>query len=406
MHASKTSLKNLFKRNALLLFVLGINLFASLYLLKTAGIIPIKALEQNVDIHAKNITDLCINKENWRSCYGEAYRELVKEIGFENSLKTLPLIQVQDPKTRDCHILAHYSTAAAIEQNPKIWRDILKNVNLSDCNYGYVHGTLEALSHHDPSFAINTATIPNICHQIDQIKQGQGAEQGCAHIMGHILLSLQCEIGVEPGLKETINQCAELSQNLQPECYAGAFMESFTRDNLAAECQMDRIPTNEETVANQERICLSYEGEAAKGCWQEISHMYNSLHPNDPMAIYNRCTKAQEEDSTLKCYQHAVGSLVHKEEYTSSYFLSICEPLKNTKEAYLRCTGTAVGTLMTASIKFLDRALDFCLSYPQDIQPACFNSLIQGIKRKTDKESSRKEACMRLPTKYYNSCIY
>ncbi|HVT01086.1 MAG TPA: hypothetical protein VHE53_02510 [Patescibacteria group bacterium] len=365
--------------------ILALNCFLLVFSIILATFIIGKPNKENHDgnnntNYTKLFVTKCKNTQTWRTCYGEKLSSFVKTNTIDSTLLLLNDIENQDPKTRDCHILAHYISSAVVEKNPKDWRKLLQKVNIAACNYGFVHGSIEGLSRYDKSFEINPKNIPGICEQINNISKAN-SDQGCAHIMGHILLSEQCDQSVEEGLKTTISECDELPINLQHECYAGAFMESFTRDNLNSECNTPHIPWGTEAIAmQQENTCLQYSGKQADSCWQEISHIYNALFPNNPERVYGECQHAPTKENTIYCYHHAVFTLVLNESADKKYFASLCEPFLNYEPNYTTCYKDIVMSLISASSKFETKAKQFCNSLDHRYTNFCLATLDNTIK--------------------------
>ncbi len=387
------------KTKLLFLFLLfsGI-IFEAIYLFYS-GVATKQTLNSIIDSSLKE----CQNRDAWRNCYGEKIAGITKKYDFGIAIDAISAIQKQDERVNDCHILAHYAAIAAVEKNPGKWKDILKNINLSDCNYGYVHGALEGLSRVDPNFLINATSIPKICAQIADIKNSKGTDQGCAHIMGHLTLANFCNKDLSISIEKAVEVCNSVTNSLQHECYAGIFMESFTRDNLATHCETPKTGWDEEFIKNQEGICRIYKNEAATSCWQEISHLYNARTPFNPKAVYESCLEAKDPEKISSCYLHAVATLIRGPE-EKKYLSSICQPVTNNSSLYHSCISYALGSLLTASINALPRALLFCQSYDESIQEECFDNIIKSIKDKTI-GSERIKACEELPEKYRDVCI-
>lgn len=386
------------KLKALLFSVLSAGIILELFFL----ISPKFQSPINIKTFVTESFNECGNKDNWRDCYGRKMTEITKKHDFALTLKVISELQKQDEKVNDCHILAHYSAISAVEKDPGKWQNILKLVELSDCNYGYIHGSLEGLSRVDPNFLINARTIPKICAQIADIKGSKGADQGCAHIMGHLTLASFCDKNLNTSLEKAVKVCSSVTNSLQHECFAGIFMESFTRDNLSVHCETPKASWDEELVHNQEVICKSFNGEASISCWQEISHLYNSLFPDDPASVYKACTKAEAPEKISACYLHAVATLIRGPE-EKKYLKSICQPVANNSQAHHACISYALGSILTASINSLPRALLFCQSHDEDSQEPCFDGIMRSIKNKTT-GPDRIKACKELPTKYQEHC--
>ncbi len=332
---------------------------------------------------ANNLFKTCKSKPDneFRYCYGKLLAGFAKKEDISIVLKTLDLVQNLDPRTRDCHMMAHLMSSAYVSKNPKNWQNLIKSVNITSCSYGFLHGSLEELSRSDPSFEINPQTIPKICAMIGKIKNTQNTQTaGCAHIIGHILLSKQCNMPIIDAIKQSTDQCAQIATPLRHECYAGIFMESFQRRNLAAECGTPYVKWTQETAEKQESICKSYSGEAAGGCWQEMAHLYTALTPYDPKKVFQACQRAPTREDIVFCYIHATDGLMLKPNPDSKYVNSVCKPIEEDPEAYGRCVDEVVYSLIYASPKFAGLASSFCKSIPDNYKGRCLSSLSNSAK--------------------------
>lgn len=386
------------KLKALLLAILFAGIILELFFLLS----PKFQSQKNIKTFVADSFSECADKDNWRNCYGKKIATLTKTYDFALALNAISELQARDEKVNDCHILAHYAAISAVEKDPGQWQDILKLVDLSDCNYGYIHGALEGLSRVDPNFLINERTIPKICAQVTAIKRSPGSDQGCAHIMGHLTLAGFCNKDITKAVDSAVNVCSLVNDTLQHECFAGIFMESFTRDNLVAHCESSKVAWDEELIIKQEELCKAYEGEASISCWQEISHLYNAYYPNDPEMVYKKCLGANDPKKISSCYFHAVATLIQGPTDTS-YLRAICQPLIENYSNYTSCTTQATGAIMTASINSVEKAVAFCRAYSENVQTNCVENIIRKIKNKT-RGTERINACNKLPPEYASDC--
>ncbi|HVZ66868.1 MAG TPA: hypothetical protein VG917_01270 [Patescibacteria group bacterium] len=363
---------------AINLILLTLILILGHYILKTTQSKIIQG-ENSISDYSKIFINKCSSVSDWRTCYGVEFSNFVRTHEIDSTLSLLNTIEDLDPKTRDCHILAHYISSAVVKKDPKDWKVLLSKVNIIACNYGFIHGSIEGLSLYDKSFEITPMNIPNICKQISQIRKNNNSDQGCAHIMGHILLAEKCDESIDTGIKKTVGECSLLPQTLQHECFAGVFMESFTRDNLVAECNTEHVAWATDYFASQqELVCRQYTGNTASSCWQEISHIYNALYPNQPDKVFEACNRAPNRTDMVYCYQHAVQSLALYQNADRMYYSSLCSPFTNVPN-YKACYKNVVTSLITASIKLEAKAIDFCNSINPKYQNDCIQDLRKNI---------------------------
>ena len=361
---------------------------------------------QNSKLTAERFFTQCSNQRDWRTCYGKLFKQLVKNQDIQYAVAVIHNLQHLDARTRDCHIPAHYSAIAAVEKDPTHWQNFIKKLNISDCNYGFLHGTLEGLSEFDPNFQLDAESIPKICEIFADGNLTKDTEQGCSHAMGHILLGQTCTKTVEEGIRKSVDVCSALPSSFRIECYSGVFMESFTRDNLAVHCNTPHIAWGTEPeIKREEEICNSYTGEAAIGCWYKISYMYNALSPHNPPFVYEKCSRAPNSIAVLECYLNAAEhEMIYKEDADREYFASICKPLEKDDASYRKCYRNVTGSIIYASSKFAPRAIEFCYAMKKEFQGSCFSQLTNLLIRKVNL-SERLNYCQLLPETFRSSCI-
>lgn len=403
LYTSPVKIRQIFKSRTFKFVLVGVLLGFIAFCSLRGKIISENLTAKDTQPFAQKFVKSCAsNSRAWRDCYGKNLAQLTKDKSYKFAIATIEQIKLLDAKTNDCHILAHYSSIAGVEKNPKDWKDLVKQVNLGSCNYGFIHGIFEGLSRFDPSFRLTVENIPNLCKTISSIKKVNGSDQACAHIMGHVLLAGNCSKTIEETINKTVLTCDALPQIYKHECFAGTFMESFTRENLEVHCGYDRIPWNEENIANQERICFEQIGEASLGCWQEISHMYNNLHAGNPQEVFDACSHAKIRDNILACYAHGVNTLALKPNPDAKYFASICAPLRAGNEQQ-RCAKNVVFSLLGASAGFTNKAVSFCQSQNGLLKEYCFKMALQAIDRQVANKD-RQIVCQKLPIQYQSLC--
>lgn len=351
-----------------------------------------------VEGDAQRLAQVCQNNPNWRTCYGNELASITKQHNFDYTLQIIKILPTVDPKTGDCHILAHQATGAEIAQDPLRWEELVKKIDANSCNYGFVHGIVEGRSRFDPKFNLNEESIPQICETITKYKPVKGIDQTCAHIMGHVLL-----VEKDGSIPDTVNICEKIPQSLQYQCFSGTFMESFTRDNLVTHGLAKKIPWNEETIKAQEDLCRKYQGFAAMGCWQEISHMYSAYFHDDPAKVFEACSRAPNIKFRNECYQHAVASLTTQGPEEENYFASLCKYYEDNEYEYQRCTLVAVDSMMNASISYTDRALNYCSAIPEGFKDECFKNIAEALALRVSREDQIR-LCQNAPENYRLIC--
>lgn len=349
-------------------------------------------------VSANNLTDTCQGRLDWRRCYGLELATLTREKSFDFAIEVMRQLPNLDPKTADCHILAHTATAAEVAKDPSNWENLIKKIDVLSCNYGFVHGIIEGRSQFDPKFVLNEQTIPEICRIMMENKKARGVDQSCTHIMGHVLLAEE-----NGKIEDALEVCKKIPSELQYQCFAGTFMENFTRENLVAHEISDRIPWNEETIKLQEQICSEYRDLTSEACWMEISHMYSVFFKNDPPRVYNACSRAPNIKFRNACYQHAVAGLITEGPLEDEHFISVCKPYIDDPLEYNKCTFLVVDSMLNASVHFSDRSLKYCTVITESFKEACFRYIARSLSLRVTKEEQIR-LCEAAPENYKSIC--
>lgn len=343
--------------------------------------------------------DECATSQNWHHCYQLFFERIGEKKDLGILIAILQSIQRKDEKTLNCHILSHTITKVALTEDLKNWKRYLSIIDPYACNYGYVHGLIEGRSIVDKTFVINKKTIPAFCLELQEQTKSRGIDQTCSHIMGHIML-----VDKEDDIPTAITGCNELPQWQHRECFAGTFMEHFTRDDLVAHGIGNHIPWNDENIRLQEQICESYTGLASISCWQEISHMYNNRAKFDPTAVYKQCQKAPTSDAIDACYMHGVNTLATNQVATSSYRSSLCAPYEKKSASYNACTNNIIFSLIFSGVSLTKQALAYCDASLSTHQATCYRTVGRALNARTTQDE-KITWCKLAPKNFYSSCM-
>lgn len=358
----------------------------------------------DVSYFSTALASSCKESSDWQKCYGNNLKEITKKRGIEFALKVRRETEKIDARTSKCHLIAHYVALSNVELNPTGAYDLFKYVNLTDCAYGFVHGTIEGLNRYDSTFEVSNKSIPEICKKISEANNFSYIDQGCLHSMGHLVLADNCNKDIEEGIRQATGTCSKLSQELRNECYAGIFMESFTRDNLNLHCNMPYISLNEQAAKNQEKICLSYSGEKASACWQEISHIYLTIQPFNPGEGFARCSRAPKKEDAANCYIHIAAMFAWKDNLVGKYTLpTLCSMFNEEPEFMSNCFKTAVKGLLYTSLEYIPRAKTICIGATGVYKEKCFDIIVETLSAKT-KLTKNPNVCSEFPDPYKTRC--
>lgn len=349
---------------------------------------------------AKSLAAGCSSNPDWRNCYGYRLAAMAKDHNLTYLTNTIYAIQKIDPKTQDCHILAHRAMNALVAKDPSKWQDLLDTVDPNACNYGFIHGILEARSQFDPSFVLNAKTIPSFCRMMVEHKpNSQGIDQTCAHIVGHLVLAQ--EYGNIP---MAVSICNGIPESLQRECFGGLFMENYTRDNLVIHGIAKYVPWTDAYTKQQEDLCNKYSGMAGLGCWETISSLYTAKYFFQPDMIYASCQHASTQEYINQCYDFSMPVLMYKPDADQAYYASLCNRFADQPGEFEKCATTAVRSVVFAAKDAQKRAFDFCSSVPGNYKNLCYKILGRALTPMTT-TSDQQELCANVEPMYQQDCM-
>lgn len=347
----------------------------------------------------------CLNQTQWEKCYGEQFQSLTKSEGVKYAIEVKQKVSQKDERTWSCHLIAHYIALANVNQDPKHALDIFKYVNLTDCAYGYIHGTVEGLSRFDQSYIVTAKTAPKICQQIASANNSE-SDDGCFHAMGHVILSNFCNPNVPKAVDKALSSCSTLSINQKKQCYEGVFMESFTRDDLNTHCATPYVDwfNSKKVAEDQEKLCGNYTGEKATSCWQEISHIYQAQAKHNPEQVYNDCLKSGKLSDAAVCYNHQVSLLYSTPNLVGKYKgATICDMFSDNPQYMGLCYNATVVGLLYTSLNYFPQAKSLCTNIKNEYQKGCFESMITFLRSINHGQVSN--LCSKLPANYKSECL-
>ncbi len=340
----------------ILLLVGGRSLFSSVFnknnssedILNTAAIIK--------DYCAENAA-ASKGKEN---CYSEELKKLAEKSGPEHSFAVLDNLQVMDPSAIGCHLISHGIGWGSYKRDPNNWRGLVQNMRTT-CNYGAVHGVIESYINSLPEKSLKREVVPTIC--------GENPRADCNHIVGHLLL-----VETETSVDKALDLCQVFTATPQRQfCISGVFMEYQTALNLVAH---DLVPKSwlnwPPRLEGLEKMCRSYSGEFAEGCWEEIVHVALVKFNNDPYKIFDLCSSAQVPNGAKRCKRHSLGIMGASQNFDLEKLKYICKiPQKDDpnfeSECYPNLVSSALSTIPTKVLE----ATAFCNSLEQEFKASC-----------------------------------
>lgn len=395
-----------FSRHPFIYVFFTISVFLSLIFLILVLNLKVNNTEpgDKVVSNSLRVIQKCKFVRNWRDCYGKELAQINYRVRFSATLNILDKVEELDPKTRDCHLIAHRIALSEVDKSPKNWINIFDYVDQTTCVNGFVHGTLEGRSKYDSNLVLNEKTIPEICSQIEQrisarAEGKKGSDDACAHIMGHILLAQDYA-----KVDAAVDKCAKLPEPLRVTCYDGVFMENITRENLEAHEVAKSLTLNKATSLELEEDCRKYDGDIGRECWRELPHIYTVIAKNDPNEIYSLCYQNSKKDYARECFMHAINLMILSDNYSHRDLADTCKNYWQDTTQAKNCIFRSVNPLLSSSVDFIDRASDFCSLQPQIYRKFCYTGIGKEIKARTTSEKGAS-LCSKLPKEFINDCL-
>lgn len=344
------------------------------------------------------IKDYCLEnagiskgKEN---CYGEEFKKLAEQNGPEFSFKVLDSLHKMDPDSIGCHLIAHGIGWGSYKKEPSNWRTLVQNMP-TICSYGGIHGVIESYILSLPDKSLNREVIPTIC--------GEAPRGNCNHIVGHLLL-----VQTEADVDKALDLCSVFTSSVQRNlCIPGVFMENETALNLVAH---DLVPKSwfnwSLRFEELEKLCRSYAGEFAEGCWQELSHVILYKFNNDPKKTFDFCATAQVPNGAKKCKKHALQIIATLRSFDFANLEYICSiPQKDDPTFENGCYSALIASALYTTPSKVPEAVSFCNSLGKEFQQSCF-SMIGSISFSIPIVGEiTVDACKTAPEEFRNYCL-
>lgn len=389
----KTNFKNSrLLRASLFLFVVFLAIYFLNFLFQNSEEASVKNISAQVkDYCVENATKFK-GKEN---CYSEEFKKLAERNGQEESFKILNNLQAIDPDAIGCHLIAHGIGWGSYKREPDKWRTLVQTMP-TICNYGAIHGVVESYILSLPDKSLKREVIPTIC--------GDQPRADCNHIVGHLLL-----VETEANVDQALNLCGVLVQVEQKRyCISGVFMEFQTALNLV---DHDLVPDSwlnwPPRLPELEKLCRSYSGENASGCWEEIVHVAAAAFGNDPKKVFGLCSSAQVKDGAQRCKRHSIGVLGASKNFdlpSLKYFCTISQEDDDPnfeKDCYTNLVSSALSTIPTK----VPEAVSFCNGLEIEYQKSCF-SMIGGVGSAVPAvKQMLPDSCNLAPVEYRDYCL-
>ncbi len=347
-------------------------------------------------VDARRIVGAC-RGNGWDECYKKELEQITSRAGLRYGERVLVRLQDVDPAARDCHVLAHAISRAAVRNNPSDWKNILNEANAAACGSGYLHGVLEAHVWDDPDFALTPAFVDEACRSRKDFYD----QRMCFHFMGHLFL-----VDAEGDIPPALASCEKISEDpFRFECYDGLFMEHNQKLALA-DHGIEPLPNITPQYLKELRDhCLTYQGQKGLACWQEMAEMYAKLYAYEPEKVFEHCYTAPTDVERRTCYfKGIVVTSIYALSDSPDRLLSICKPYDTDEGTYKTCTEYIIATFMHYSSKYTPRAITLCAHVTDARRMSCFQELGRQLETIVPTRSEREELCADAPDEYRTLC--
>ncbi len=297
--------------------------------------------------------------------------------------------------------MAHGIGWGSYKRDPENWRALIQNMN-SSCNYGAIHGVLEGYIKSLPDKSLKREVIGSIC--------GENPRADCNHIIGHLLL-----VQTDADVDKALDLCEVFTDARQNSfCISGVFMEYQTALNLVAH---DLVPKSwlnwAPRLPELEKLCRSYGGKQAEGCWEEIIHVALVAFNNDPSRTWALCNSAQVPNGAKRCKRHSIGVIGASKNFDLPSLKSMCSiPQKNQKnEAQsdpsfeAECSPALVSSALSTIPTGVPEAVSFCGSLAPKFQPSCFSMIGAMAFSSEIIKNELQNACKNVAPDLQNYCL-
>jgi len=341
------------------------------------------------DAQAEYIREICM-KEGMNECYPRQLAFVVEKKDFQEALLVLDALQLVAPQTQSCHLIGHRMASAAVAQNPTSWKELVRSVPAERCGGGFIHGIMEGVSFEEAQFTSMSQFIVQACASKDgTVDRAEGLrESSCAHIGGHLALVESNMI-----LNEALSICSGVLQRMQYDCYSGAFMETYTRENLAVHGLAELIPWDEEAAAKLQQHCRAASGAAAKACWGEVPQLYIRIAGYDPPYAYQLCSQRVPSEYLDFCYAKSSGLLIVDPAFDRAKTPLVCNPFFDDSERISKCIAAVISWLMLSSTELTPTAVSFCASIVDAFRETCYQEIGFHLNTSHITVAERKRLC-------------
>jgi len=197
----------------------------------------------------------------------------------------------------DCHHTAHYIGYVTFQKNQNLTESMINVENT--CREGYYHGVMSA-------FFVNfkkdgkdiSSSYKTVC---DEFVDNKDVYQPCVHGIGHGLVFYY-----EDDLRQAVDGCHELPEDLDRECMHGVFMQ-YTDNELTKSTSFEEdIP----------EICSKIEltSKDSMLCYSKLGQMLAFRTNHDLYQTFKFCNSIKDQEDVDNCYIGVMGSYLASRE--------------------------------------------------------------------------------------------
>lgn len=272
--------------------VAGLLTFAAFHNLRMGGGISHKG-------EAENIVRKCSSVGNKIECYNAEFASLTRSQGIEDAFAVLDLVRTMDSLSQDCHFIAH--TIGGIEAKKDIskWKDVVSNRCPVTCDFGCMHGALQAYVGEAASPVDFGALLKDVC--VD------AKLPFCPHIIGHLLL-----VEADNNIEKALRMCREISKDSAQsyECFTGVFMEEQLPFTLVSHGLLDKSALDwKKHLLESKALCGRFGGLYGGACWLELAHVVIKAE-DDPRRQFEFCATAGSSLERRNCTTHLLWNYI------------------------------------------------------------------------------------------------
>lgn len=364
------------KRKLTLIIILAIVLFG---LSQYKGN-PQKSSNKNIEEYANQVLSKCYSAGHHQSCYDEVIPKLMDNptnLTLKEAFGVTKLVQEKDSSFPYCHVLGHNLSAKEVKKNPSKWKDVLSRCPSGLCSNGCIHGGFQerfrAESFTDEQVAGIKPDLKSICEKRSNWNPTGLEQASCYHALGHLTMYI-----TDADTWDSIKLCEEIAVKVDGRsflqvCLDGVFMQIY--QPLEPE-DFALIVGKEVKKEEVDSFCANYSGYAKASCISESWPLYREDLMNDPDELIRFCSKEEDKDSQLRCFEGLFYVLTAQFNFDEQKIKNYCLELPNDLEG--KCFANAATRMIETDYRNIIKSTNLCLDViDAKLQEECFSELLK-----------------------------